>query len=238
MIFALLYARSGHLYLPLRHDRSSCDSAQPLFWSLVMTSAPNTSFLSLLHSTIKTIRSRRGALRLFASIALVSIAAIALGSTSSSANLFSGAVAIFSKAPEAKASAVNSALHSEDIVESEAVAPSTTMSVERRGHTATRLNDGRVLIAGGENSNGALNESEIYDPATLEFSAAGNLNAARTDQTATLLSDGRVLIAGGRNSAGALNTKEFSDPATETFSSGQNRSVARANHGATLFADG
>src|ERR1051325_7556113 len=213
-------------------------SAQTSFWSLVMRTAPNTSFLSLLLSTTKTIRTSRGALRLFVLIALVSISAIALGSTSSSANLFAGAAAIFSKAPEAKATAVNSALHSDETVESEAVAPSTTMSVERRGHTATRLNDGRVLIAGGENSNGVLNESEIYDPTTSEFSTAGNLNAARTDHTATLLSDGRVLIAGGRNGAGALNTTEIFDPATGAFASGPNMSVARASHSATLCADG
>src|ERR1051325_9934141 len=200
-------------------------SAQTSFWSLVMRTAPNTSFLSLLLSTTKTIRTSRGALRLFVLIALVSISAIALGSTSSSANLFAGAAAIFTKAPEAKATAVNSALHPDE-------------TVERRGHTATRLNDGRVLIAGGENSNGVLNESEIYDPTTSEFSTAGNLNAARTDHTATLLSDGRVLIAGGRNGAGALNTTEIFDPATGAFASGPNMSVARASQSATLFADG
>jgi len=203
-----------------------------------MRTAPMTSFHSLIVSATKTIRTRRSVLRLLALIALVSVAAIALGSTTSSANLFSSAVAIFSKTPEAKASAVNSTLHSEETVEPEAVAPTTTMSVERRGHTATRLNDGRVLIAGGESSSGILNESEIYDPSTSEFSPAGNLNAARTDHTATLLSDGRVLIAGGRNGAGALNTTEIFDPATGTFASGPNMSVARAGQSATLFADG
>src|ERR1051325_9050691 len=217
-------------------------SAQTSFWSLVMRTAPNTSFLSLLLSTTKTIRTSRGALRLFVLIALVSISAIALGSTESSANvfrpLFTRAAAIFNRAPEVKASAVNPALRAAEIAEFEPPAPSTTMSVERRGHTATRLNDGRVLIAVGENSNGVLNESEIYDPTTSEFSTAGNLNAARTDHTATLLSDGRVLIAGGRNGAGALNTTEIFDPATGAFASGPNMSVARASQSATLFADG
>ena len=46
-----------------------------------------------------------------------------------------------------------------------AAVDSATMSVERRGHTATRLADGRVLIAGGDNSSGALNQTELYDPA-------------------------------------------------------------------------
>jgi uncharacterized repeat protein (TIGR01451 family) len=112
------------------------------------------------------------------------------------------------------------------------------MIVERRGHTATRLADGRVLIAGGENSSGSLNQAEIYDAAAATFSTTGNMGAARADHTATLLSDGRVLLAGGHDSTGALATTEIFDPTTGTFTSGPTLSVARAGHTATLFADG
>ncbi len=115
---------------------------------------------------------------------------------------------------------------------------SSTMSSARRGHTATRLSDGRVLIAGGENGSGVLNESEIYDPASSTFSSAANMTVARVDHTATLLGDGRVLIAGGRDGAGAVATTEIFDPATGAFSSGPSLSVARAGHSATLFANG
>src|SRR4030095_9074924 len=116
--------------------------------------------------------------------------------------------------------------------------PSDTMLVERHGHTATRLSNGSVLIAGGENSSGALNECEIYDPSSATFSVIGNMGAARADQSATLLADGRVLVAGGRDAAGALNTTEIFDPTTGAFASGPAMSVARAGHSATLFADG
>jgi hypothetical protein len=116
--------------------------------------------------------------------------------------------------------------------------PSTTMLVERRGHTATKLSNGTVLIAGGENSSGALNESEIYDPTSATFSVTGNMGAARADHSATLLADGRVLIVGGRDGAGALNTTEIFDPTTGAFASGPAMRVARAGHSATLFADG
>ncbi len=115
---------------------------------------------------------------------------------------------------------------------------STTMTVERRGHTATRLADGRVLIAGGENSGGTLNQTEIYDPASGTFSAAANMDAARANHSATLLADGRVLIAGGKDGGNSLTTIEIFDPATGSFSSGPSMSVARAGHSATLFANG
>ncbi|HEV8427413.1 MAG TPA: MBG domain-containing protein [Pyrinomonadaceae bacterium] len=115
---------------------------------------------------------------------------------------------------------------------------STTMTVERSGHTATRLADGRVLIAGGENSGGTLNQTEIYDAASGTFSAAANMDAARAGHSATLLTDGRVLIAGGRAGGNAVATTEIFDPATGSFTTGPSMSVARAGHSATLFANG
>src|ERR1041384_1130171 len=121
----------------------------------------------------------------------------------------------------------------------EFVAPvdSASMASERHGHTATRLADGRVLIAGGENTSGTLNQTEIYDPASGSFTAAANLGAARADHTATLLADGRVLIAGGRSGANSVATTEIFDPATGSFTNGPSMSVARAGHSATLFAN-
>ena len=119
-----------------------------------------------------------------------------------------------------------------------AAVESTSMAAERHGHTATRLADGRVLIAGGENSSGVLNQTEIYDPAAGTFSAAGNMTTARVDHSATLLADGRVLIAGGRDGGASLTTTEFFDPTSGSFTSGPTMSFARAGHSATLFANG
>jgi hypothetical protein len=67
-----------------------------------------------------------------------------------------------------------------------------SMATARDGMTATRLKDGRVLIAGGDDGS-----AELYNPATGKFSAAGQMIADRTGATATLLPDGRVYIAGG-----------------------------------------
>jgi hypothetical protein len=71
-----------------------------------------------------------------------------------------------------------------------------SMTTAREWHTATRLQDGRVLIAGGAGPNG-LSSAEIYDPATATFSQTGDMHARRSEHSATLLADGRVLIAGG-----------------------------------------
>src|ERR1700757_3813347 len=68
----------------------------------------------------------------------------------------------------------------------------------RSGHTATLLGSGKVLVAGGVDSNGvALASAELYDPVTKTSTATGSMSMAREHHTSTLLDDGTVLIAGG-----------------------------------------
>jgi len=112
---------------------------------------------------------------------------------------------------------------------------------ERRGHTATLLSDGRVLIVGGLDQTGAfVADSEIFDPAsaTGPTLSAPPLGTARADHTATLLANGRVLVVGGRSADGTLASTEIFDPAAGTFSSGPSLSYARAGHTATTLSDG
>jgi hypothetical protein len=108
----------------------------------------------------------------------------------------------------------------------------------RRGHTATLLTDGKVLIVGGENSDGLVTPAEIFDPATETFAVSGNLNTRRADHTATRLSDGRVLVAGGRGDLGSLNSTEIFDPTSGAFTSGPNLNSARSGQSATTLGDG
>ena len=69
------------------------------------------------------------------------------------------------------------------------------MLAGRYEHTATLLADGRVLVAGGTDSNNnTLASAELFDPETGSWSPTGNMLTPLTDHTATLLRDGR----GGR----------------------------------------
>src|SRR2546425_4173416 len=66
------------------------------------------------------------------------------------------------------------------------------------GHTATRLDDGTVLIAGGTGDGGLpVAAAQLFDPATGTFTALNPMSTPRGRHTATLLRDGRALIAGG-----------------------------------------
>ncbi|WP_437615149.1 kelch repeat-containing protein [Sorangium sp. So ce834] len=112
------------------------------------------------------------------------------------------------------------------------------MSAARADHTATLLQGGRVLVAGGEGPDGALDSAELFDPESGAWSALPPMLAARTGPTATLLPDGRVLVAGGVGPDGALDSAELFDPAVGAWSALPPMLTARAAHTATLLPNG
>ena len=71
-----------------------------------------------------------------------------------------------------------------------------SMNNARLAHTATLLNNGKVLVAGGEYSS-VLASAELYDPATGTFTVTGSMNNTRIFHTATLLNNGKLLVTGG-----------------------------------------
>ena len=100
------------------------------------------------------------------------------------------------------------------------------MNVARTvGFTATVLQDGQVLVAGGVEA--GVNQTvtsgaELYNPATGTWAATGSMITARQNQTATLLPNGQVLVAGGggtcvNGSCPTLSSAELYNPATGTW---------------------
>jgi hypothetical protein len=80
-----------------------------------------------------------------------------------------------------------------------------SLAAPREKHTATLLQNGKVLISGGYDPNsGPLASAEVYDPTNGKFSAASNMAFARISHTATLLPGGNVLLAGGYGWTGAV----------------------------------
>jgi len=110
------------------------------------------------------------------------------------------------------------------------------ISQGRWGHTATLLEDGRILIVGGQESpSRKLDTAEIFDPSTGLWASAGSMVLKRgAGQTATLLADGRVLVTGENDDA----TSEIYDPSTGQWSSAGVMLEARQWASATLLEDG
>ncbi|MGH9182090.1 MAG: kelch repeat-containing protein, partial [Acidimicrobiales bacterium] len=95
------------------------------------------------------------------------------------------------------------------------------LATARWGHTATLMADGRVLVAGGRQSQGgdALIQAELYDPRSGTWRTTGPMAEGRWGHTANLLADGRVLVVGGYNTATTLvDGAELFDPTTGRWS--------------------
>jgi hypothetical protein len=139
--------------------------------------------------------------------------------------------------------------------------PTGPMTTVRKGHTATLLPSGKVLVAGGSADKGNLSGAELYDPVTGTWTVTGSLTNARAFDTATMLPSGKVLVAGGntddhesqgRTASGrsyhAVGGKsaghereelaELYDPGKGTWTTTSPMKKARAAHTATLLADG
>src|SRR5688572_10142520 len=96
-----------------------------------------------------------------------------------------------------------------------------TLTFSRDSHTATLLNDGQVLVTGGQNNSLALASAELYNPVTGSWTTTGSLNLARFNHTATRFTSGplagKVLVVGGvLVGGGATATAELYDPVTGT----------------------
>jgi N-acetylneuraminic acid mutarotase len=132
-----------------------------------------------------------------------------------------------------------------------------TSTLEPRiSHTATLLQNGKVLIVGGRacDVDGCplddllrqsfpfdrlLSSAELFDPATETFTATGSMSVARAGHAAILLKNGTVLVTGGLNpGGGSERTAEIYDPAAGGFTRVRDMAQGRVNHTASLLANG
>jgi N-acetylneuraminic acid mutarotase len=122
-----------------------------------------------------------------------------------------------------------------------------SLATGRCYHTASLLPNGKVLVTAGfmafDGFGGfnyaALDSTELYDPVTGKWSAAGLLAiTTRGGHTATLLPNGKVLVAGGANTIGYLASAEVYEPATGYWDATGSLAAPRMMHTATLLNNG
>jgi len=107
------------------------------------------------------------------------------------------------------------------------------MIVPREGHTATRLQNGQVLIAGGDTTNEiTVTSAELFNPTTNVFSLTGNMHQARNEQGVALLLNGQVLVAGGSGNPNIprLASAELYNPLNGTWTDTSSMHTPRDNY--------
>lgn len=114
------------------------------------------------------------------------------------------------------------------------------LRIPRRGHTATRLTDGRILLVGGSQGvDEYLMDVDIFNMTTGQTSQVAPLHRPRSGHSATLLQDGRVLIVGGYALSGDwVEDAEVYDPVANTWTIALPHYAHGVTHTATLLRDG
>ncbi len=117
--------------------------------------------------------------------------------------------------------------------------PAGKMKLTHLYGTATLLDDCRLLLTGGYNSN---TQAEVFYPDTKIFKSVGVMNSERFFHTTTKLADGRVLAAGGGVDVSGkwftYATVDIFDPKTGLWTKAAKMNQARRAHTATLLPDG
>jgi hypothetical protein len=129
-----------------------------------------------------------------------------------------------------------------------------TMNSPRAGHGASLMGNGKILVTGGFLTfsltdplaflTGVQGSTEIFDPATLTFTAGPTLLEPRALHTSTTLSNGQVLIAGGLSIIPIINIPNVSatayrfNPATNSFGFPSFMNTGRFLHSAIGLSNG
>jgi uncharacterized protein YjbI with pentapeptide repeats len=119
----------------------------------------------------------------------------------------------------------------------------------RSEHTASLLQDNRVLVAGGYLDLGNVTQSaDVYCAFVAgncaatdlgKFKPVGPLVTGRANQTATVLNDGWIVVAGGVDGTPAVfASSELFDPLANIFETGAPMTSPRSGHAATKLLNG
>lgn len=122
-----------------------------------------------------------------------------------------------------------------------------TMPHAHAQHTATLLQNGQVLVAGGQQGGATPSPSDTsdrYDPASGQWLGTPSFDTSRYAQGASLLADGRVLMTGGYRSGysittpALLATTRVFDPATNLWRSTADMPHLHGFHTQVTLQDG
>ena len=120
--------------------------------------------------------------------------------------------------------------------------PTGSMAGGRLSHSATQLQNGEVLVAGGvdlkPDPGTIVDSAELYDPQTGTWRSTGALDTERVDHTATMMPDGQVIVVGGESDCCFENSAELYDPSTGNWTKTSSmHGPGRVAHTATLLYD-
>ncbi len=113
------------------------------------------------------------------------------------------------------------------------------LGLPREGHSATLLQNGKVLVVGGRGGGTIFDTAEVYDPVMASWWPTNNkLSNARHGHSAVLLRSGQVLVLGGQGGSGFLDSAELYDPSSDSWKSAARMTAPRFHTTATLLNNG
>jgi len=227
-------------------DNSTHDVTASATWSVSNTSIATISAAGLLTAVMEgqtTVQAAYGSLNNTTNLTVTGPTFIQVGALATGEGYYSTATLL----PNGKVLIVGAygGLSSAKLYDpaTGTFSPTGSLWTGRGWHTATLLDNGRVLIAGGlDASYHSVRTAELYDADAGTFSFAGYMNGnGRYAHTATLLKNGQVLLAGGdflTSGGGGPAPAELYDPVAATFTLTGDLSVPRADGTATMLNDG